>query len=71
MRACRNAVKNLHAKKLKQTVTIRLSTDMIEYFKQIAWEVQMPYQTLINSYLTECVREKRRPVTTRRPLAKH
>ena len=60
--ACRNAVKNPYAKKIKQTVTIRLSTDVIEYFKQIAQEVQLSYQTLINSYLAECVREKRRPV---------
>jgi len=30
-----NAVKNPYAKRLKQTVTIRLSTEVIEYFKQI------------------------------------
>jgi len=65
-----NAVKNPYAKRLKQTVTIRLSTEVIEYFKQIAQEVQLPYQTLINSYLTECVREKRRPLTTWQSPAK-
>ena len=55
------AVKNPYARPPKQTVTIRLSPEVVEYFKQVALEVQQPYQTLINSYLAECAREKRRP----------
>ena len=57
-----NAVKNPYVR--KQAVTIRLSPEVVEYFKQIGQEAGQPYQTLINSYLADCVRTRRRPVTT-------
>jgi predicted DNA binding CopG/RHH family protein len=39
---------------LKKQVTLRLNTDAIAYFKALARETGIPYQNLINLYLTEC-----------------
>jgi len=46
--------KNPYAKHLKKQVTLRLGTDVIEYFKDLAEETGIPYQNLINLYLREC-----------------
>ena len=46
--------KNPYAAKLKKPVTIRLSEDVIDYFKQMAEESGVPYQSLINLYLRDC-----------------
>ena len=48
------AVKNPYAKFLKKQITIRLNSSTIEYFKNMAKEVGIPYQALIDSYLTDC-----------------
>jgi predicted DNA binding CopG/RHH family protein len=47
--------KNPYASKLKRSVTMRLSEDVIEYFKNMAEETGVPYQSLINLYLRDCV----------------
>ena len=47
--------KNPYASKLKLPVTMRLSEDVIGYFKGMAEEVGVPYQSLINLYLRDCV----------------
>lgn len=54
-----NARPNPYAKKLKSQVTINLDVDTIAYFKQQAASSGIPYQTLINLYLADCVRNKR------------
>jgi uncharacterized protein (DUF4415 family) len=36
-------------------VTIRLDHDTVKYFKRLAEETGIGYQTLINLYLRECV----------------
>jgi predicted DNA binding CopG/RHH family protein len=46
--------KNPYATKLKKSVTMRLGEDVIGYFKQMADEAGMPYQSLINLYLRDC-----------------
>ncbi len=48
------AKKNPYAGKLKRPVTIRMDADTISYFKQLAEETGIPYQTLINLYLRDC-----------------
>ncbi len=53
--------RNRYAKRLKKQVTIRLGTDVIEYFKTLAAETGIPYQNLINLYLRDCVASGRRP----------
>ena len=46
--------KNPYAKHLKQPVTMRLDRDTVAYFKSMAAETGIPYQTLINLYLRDC-----------------
>ena len=48
-----DAVKNPYAKKLKKAISIRIDDDVIEYFKQIATSVGVPYQALMNLYLRQ------------------
>lgn len=50
---------NPYAKELKQQITIKLSPSVIEYFKAQASKFGIPYQTLINLYLSDCVNKKR------------
>lgn len=52
--------KNPYAKHLKQQVTIRLGVDVISYFKDLAEETGIPYQNLINLYLTECAHSEKK-----------
>ena len=54
--------KNPNAKLLKRAVTIRLDIAAVDYFKQTAAELGMPYQNLINSYLRDCAAQQRKPV---------
>lgn len=46
--------KNPYTKYLKQPITIRLDRDTVSYFKSIAEETGIPYQSLINLYLRDC-----------------
>ena len=50
-----------YARRLKRQITIRLDEDTLAYFKHLAEEAEIPYQTLINFYLRECARTKKRP----------
>jgi uncharacterized protein (DUF4415 family) len=56
-----NARPNPYAKRLKKQITIRLDEDTLEYFKKLAEDAEIPYQTLINLYLRECARTRKRP----------
>ena len=47
-------------KELKKQVTIKISPSVIAYFKTEASETGIPYQTLINLYLIDCVKNKRK-----------
>lgn len=53
--------KNPYTKYLKQPVTIRLDRDSVDYFKSLAEESGIPYQTLINLYLRDCALNHRKP----------
>ena len=52
--------KNPYASKLKKSVTMRLSEDVIGYFKGMADEAGLPYQSLINLYLRDCAAHNRK-----------
>jgi predicted DNA binding CopG/RHH family protein len=52
--------KNPYANKLKKSVTIRLGEDIIGYFKGMSEETGVPYQSLINLYLKDCVQQHRK-----------
>jgi predicted DNA binding CopG/RHH family protein len=51
--------KNPYAKELKKQVTIKISPSVIDYFKAQAIKLDIPYQTLINMYLMDCVKNKK------------
>ena len=53
------ATENPFAKKLKKQITINLDNDTIEYFKAQSLISGIPYQTLINLYLSDCATHKR------------
>lgn len=47
--------KNPYEKKLKKQITIRLDSETIDYFKELAGENdEIRYQSLINLYLRDC-----------------
>ncbi len=52
---------NPYASRLKRAVTIRLDEPTIHYFKALASETGIGYQTLINSFLRDCASSRRRP----------
>jgi predicted DNA binding CopG/RHH family protein len=51
--------KNPYLKKLRKQITIRLDVDTIDYFKNQAEATGIPYQNLINLYLSDCVANKK------------
>jgi len=53
-------IRNPYAKLLKTQITIRLDNPTIEYFRRLAEEIGMPYQSLINLYLRDCAEHRRR-----------
>ena len=54
------ARRNPYARRLKRQVTIRLDEGTIGYFKDLADETGIPYQTLINLYLRECASSRKK-----------
>ena len=52
--------RNPYAAKLKKPVSMRLSEDVVDYFKGMANEAGVPYQSLINLYLRDCVMKHRK-----------
>jgi predicted DNA binding CopG/RHH family protein len=54
------ARRNPYASRLKQSVTIRLDAAAVTYFKGLAAELEIPYQTLINLYLRDCAASGRK-----------
>ena len=54
-----DSVPNPYAQKLKKQITIRLEEETIDYFKTMAEEKGIPYQSLINMYLRDCAQSHR------------
>ena len=54
------AKKNPYTKLHKEQITINLSKEVLEYFKNLSQETSVPYQTLINFYLLDCVKNKKK-----------
>ena len=53
------SVQNPYAKRLKKQITIRIDEETIPYFKEMADNKGIPYQSLINLYLRDCASEHR------------
>ena len=54
-----NSTPNPYPRRMKQQVTIRLDRDTVSYFKAMAEEKGIPYQSLINLYLRDCATSQR------------
>jgi len=55
------ARRNPYAARLKKQITIRLDGDTLAYFRALSDETEIPYQTLINFFLRDCAKTKKRP----------
>ncbi len=54
-----NAVRNPYIdKNLKKQVSMNLSIKVVDYFKELSAKKGVPYQTLINLFLNDCVDKK-------------
>ena len=53
------ALKNPYARK-KKAVGINLSPEFVDYFKRLAEETGLPYQKLIDLYLLDCTRKRKK-----------
>ncbi|MFI3228085.1 MAG: BrnA antitoxin family protein [Clostridia bacterium] len=54
-----NAKKNPYTKTLKKQITINLDVNTIDFFKTQSSNSGIPYQTLINLYLSDCASNNR------------
>jgi len=54
-----DSVKNPYLRSSKKQITIRLDEDVITYFKSMSEDSGIPYQSLVNLYLRDCVAEKK------------
>lgn len=54
-----NARKNPYTKRAKKQITINIDADTVDYFKAQSDSSGIPYQTLINLYLTDCAENKK------------
>ena len=52
--------KNPHAKALKKPITIRIDKEAVAYFKAMAAQTGLAYQSLINLYLMDCASSQRK-----------
>ena len=53
------ATKNPYVNILKKQVTISLDENIVAFFKEQSESIGIPYQTLINLYLRDCVANNR------------
>ena len=54
-----NPRKNPYANKLKKQITINVDSSIIDFFKNLSNDTGIPYQTLINLYLRDCVQNNK------------
>lgn len=54
-----NAKRNPYTNRLRKQITINLDNKVVDYFKKQSENLGIPYQTLINLYLSDCVDSKR------------
>ncbi|MCL1851581.1 MAG: BrnA antitoxin family protein [Peptococcaceae bacterium] len=59
-----NGKKNPYVKGVKKQITINIDSDTIDYFKNQSESCGIPYQTLINLYLSDCVTQKKQIQTS-------
>lgn len=52
-------LKNPYAKRRKKQITINIDNDTVDFFKEQSDKSGIPYQTLINLYLSDCAWHKK------------
>ncbi|HBV81357.1 MAG TPA: antitoxin [Lachnospiraceae bacterium] len=55
-----NPRRNPYVKRLKKQITINIDNDTVDFFKAQIEESGIPYQTLINLYLSDCAKNKKK-----------
>lgn len=55
-----DAIPNPYPKLLKRQITINLDSSTVSFFKKESANIGVPYQTLINLYLRDCVENNRK-----------
>ena len=53
-------IPNPYKGKIKKSVGINLSPEVIDYFKAMSDKTDIPYQKLIDMYLKDCVEKKKK-----------
>ena len=59
-----NPRKNPYTNNLKKQITINIDSSTIDFFKGLASDTGIPYQTLINMYLGDCAKNNKRPIVS-------
>ena len=54
-----NPRKNPYTARARKQITINIYADTIDYFKSLSEKSGIPYQTLINLYLTDCAENEK------------
>ena len=54
-----NPRKNPYTSKLKKQITINIDNSTVDFFKSLSADTGIPYQTLINLYLRDCVQNNK------------
>ena len=55
-----NPRRNPYSNRTKKTITININQGTIDFFKRESESTGIPYQTLINLYLTDCAQSGRK-----------
>jgi uncharacterized protein (DUF4415 family) len=66
-----NSIRNPYTKKLKHQISIRVDNDILEYFKELSTDADIPYQKLMNLFLRDCKEKKKRPAINWEPQKVH
>ena len=53
-------ISNPYQGKIKKSIGINLSPEVIDYFKEMSMNTDIAYQKLIDMYLRDCVKQKRK-----------
>ncbi|MBQ1388127.1 MAG: antitoxin [Clostridia bacterium] len=56
-----NPRKNPYAEKLNQQMTVSLEAETYDYFNELANDIGIPFQKLVNLYLADCKKKKLKP----------
>lgn len=54
-----NPRKNPYSGRMKRQITINIDDDTVVFFKRLSATTGLPYQTLINLYLSDCAKNNR------------